>query len=157
MKKLTLLMLSLFVSISLFATDPYQYTVDLTNVVDDKVMVTLNTPKIRDNEINFYMPKIVPGTYAIADYGRMVSDFKAYDKKGRELAVERLDDNTWQIKKARKLRKITYWVEDTYDTDKAGPSIFQPAGTNIEDDKNFIVNTSGFFGYFEGLKKEEFQ
>lgn len=157
MKKLTLLMLSLFVSISLFATDPYQYTVDLTNVVDDKVMVTLNTPKIRDNEINFYMPKIVPGTYAIADYGRMVSDFKAYDKKGRELAVERLDDNTWQIKKARKLRKITYWVEDTYDTDKAGPSIFQPAGTNIEDDRNFIVNTSGFFGYFEGLKKEEFQ
>jgi predicted metalloprotease with PDZ domain len=120
-------------------------------------MVTLATPKVRKNEATFYMPKIVPGTYAIADYGRMVSDFKAFDKRGNELEVERLDDNAWKISKARKVRKITYWVEDTYDTEKPGPSIFQPAGTNIEDDKNFVINTSGFFGYFEGMKKEEFE
>ena len=157
MKKLIITSFMLLFTLSVFATDPYEYIVDLTKVVDDKVQVTLKTPRIKQKEITFYMPKIVPGTYAIADYGRMVSEFKAYDKKGRELSVERLDDNSWKIKNAKKMRKITYWVEDTFDTEKEGPGIFQPAGTNIEEGKNFIVNTSGFFGYFEGMKKEEYQ
>jgi predicted metalloprotease with PDZ domain len=152
-----LILSGMIISTMLLATDPYKYTVDITNVSDDKVYVELDPPKIRDKEIIFYLPKIVPGTYAIADYGRMVSDFKAYDRRGRELEVERLDDNSWKIKNAKKLAKIGYWVEDTFDTQQDGPNIFQPAGTNIESDKNFVVNTSGFFGYFEGMKKEEFE
>ncbi|WP_420386479.1 peptidase M61 [Roseivirga sp.] len=157
MKRLNLVLMALLLSTSIYAANPYKYTVDLTRVSDDKVFVELETPRIKEKEIKFYMPKIIPGTYAIADYGRMVSDLKAYDKRDNLMEVERLDDNTWLIKDARKLRKITYLVEDTYDTEKSGPSIFQPAGTNIEDDKNFIINNSGFFGYFEGMKKEEFE
>ena len=154
--KLASMLLGLWLSTSLLANDSYKYVVDLVTVKDDKVYVTLTPPKIRDKEIIFYMPKIVPGTYSIADYGRMVSDFKAYDKKGRALEVIKLDDNSWRISKAKKIAKISYWVEDTYDTELEGPEIFQPAGTNIEDDKNFVVNTSGFFGYFEGMKKQPF-
>jgi len=130
----------------------YQYTVDLTKVVDDKVYVELSVPPVTTPEITFFLPKIVPGTYAIADYGRFVSDLQASDKKGNKLVVERLNDNAWKIKNAAKLQKITYWVEDSYDTKLAGESIFQPAGTNIEENKNFVINTSGFFGYFEGQK-----
>lgn len=130
----------------------YQYTVDLTKVVDDKVYVELSTPSVTSEEITFYLPKIVPGTYSIADYGRFVSDLKATDKKGKSLVVEKLNDNAWKIKNATKLQKITYWVEDSYDTKLAGEAIFQPAGTNIEENKNFVINTSGFFGYFEGQK-----
>lgn len=157
MKRLKLVLMALLLTTSIYAANPYKYTVDLTRVSDDKVFVELETPKIKEKEIKFYMPKIIPGTYAIADYGRMVSDLKAYDKRDNLMEVERLDDNTWLIKDAKKLRKITYFVEDTYDTEKSGPSIFQPAGTNIEDNKNFIINNSGFFGYFEGMKKEEFE
>ncbi len=131
----------------------YQYTVDLTNVVDDKVFVELLSPKINSSEITFFLPKIIPGTYAIADYGRFVSDFKVMDKKGKELPNERVNDNTWKIKNANRLHKISYWVSDSYDTELAGPSIFQPAGTNIEENKNFLLNTSGFFGYFENMKE----
>lgn len=130
----------------------YQYTVDLTKVVDDKVYVELSTPSVTAEEITFYLPKIVPGTYAIADYGRFVSELQALDKKGNKLTVERLNDNAWKIKNASKMQKITYWVEDSYDTQLAGESIFQPAGTNIEENKNYVINTSGFFGYFEGQK-----
>jgi predicted metalloprotease with PDZ domain len=131
----------------------YQYTVDLTNVVDDKVFVELLSPKINSSEITFFLPKIIPGTYAIADYGRFVSDFKVVDKKGKELPNERVNDNTWKIKNANRLHKISYWVSDSYDTELAGPAIFQPAGTNIEENKNFLLNTSGFFGYFENMKE----
>ncbi|MEO1053819.1 MAG: peptidase M61 [Bacteroidota bacterium] len=136
--------------------DKYQYVVDLTEVVDDKLMVQLITPKISSAEITFYLPKIIPGTYSIADYGRFVSEFKAYDKKGRELEVERLDDNSWKISKANKLNRISYWIEDSFDTILDGPSIFQPAGTNFEEGENFVINTSGFFGYFEGMKQKQF-
>lgn len=131
----------------------YQYTVDLTRVVEDKVFVELLSPKITSSEIIFYLPKIIPGTYAIADYGRFVSEFKPMDKKGRELPHERVNDNTWKIKNANRLQKISYWVSDSYDTQLSGPTIFQPAGTNIEENKNFLLNTSGFFGYFENMKE----
>jgi len=155
--KLKMVLTGMLISTVLLATDPYKYTVDITSVQDDKIYVELQAPRVKKKEIVFYLPKIVPGTYAIADYGRMVSELKAYDKKGRELTVERLDDNSWKIQNAKKLRKIGYWVEDTFDTNKEGPGIFQPAGTNIEEGKNYIINTSGFFGYFEGMKKQPFE
>ena len=133
--------------------DKYLYTVDLTTVVDDKLFVELSAPQINQDEIIYYMPKIIPGTYSIADYGRYVSELKAFDKKDRELKVERIDDNSWKISGAKKLVKLSYWIEDTYDSDKQSPSIFQPAGTNFEEGKNFVINTPGFFGYFEGMKQ----
>lgn len=135
----------------------YQYTVDLTKVVDDKVYVELAPPALEEREITFYFPKIVPGTYAIADYGRYVSNLKAEDKKGRELPVDKRDENSWRIRKANKLAKISYWIDDTWDTAVEGPEIFWPAGTNIEEDQNFVLNTSGFFGYFEGIKEADFK
>ncbi len=157
--KLKLLILVLILSFSGYAQSKktYEYTVDLTHVVDDKVNVELATPAISEDEITFYLPKIIPGTYAVQDYGRFVSDFQAMDKKGNQLAVQKLDTNSWRIKGAKKLSKITYWIEDSFDTKLAGPDIFWPAGTNIEEDKNFVINPSGFFGYFQGQKQNPFR
>lgn len=153
MKKVLIVNIVLFLcGFAAYANDGYKYTLDLTKVNDDKVYVELETPSIKEKEINFNFAKMIPGTYAIEDYGRFVSDFKALDKKGRELEVEPQGDNVWLIKKANKLVKITYWIEDSYDTQLEGPDIFQPAGTNIEDGKNFVINSSGYFGYFEGKK-----
>src|SRR5687768_437524 len=81
----------------------YKYTVDLTNVVNDRVYVELVPPAVKEKEIIFYFPKIVPGTYAIADYGRYVADLKALDKKGKSLPVEKVEENGWKIKNANKL------------------------------------------------------
>ena len=140
------------------ATDgKYVYKIDLTNVVDDKVFIELTVPEIEGDMLTFHLPKMIPGTYSIEDYGRFVSDFKALDKKGRSLPVEKINDNTWQISKANKLVAITYWIEDSYDTEIAGPEIMQPAGTNIEAGKNFIINASGFFGYFDGNTDLEYE
>ncbi|MFT6826736.1 MAG: putative metalloprotease with PDZ domain [Roseivirga sp.] len=157
MNKLKLLCVGLLVTAQVWATNPYKYIIDLTRVSDDKILVELAPPKIKQSEIIFYLPKIIPGTYAIADYGRMVSDFKAFDKKGNALNVTRIDDNSWTISNAKKISRISYLVDDTYDNPKPGPDIFQPAGTNIEDGKNFLLNNSGFFGYFEGMKDEVFE
>lgn len=152
--KLNSFLIILFTSISgiLFGQNTYQYTIDLTKVVDDKVYVELQSPKISTPEVTFYLPKIIPGTYAIADYGRFVSDLKAFDKKGKSLTVTKIDTNSWKISGAKSLAKISYWIEDSFDTEQEGPEVFWPAGTNIEEGANYVINSSGFFGYFDGMK-----
>jgi predicted metalloprotease with PDZ domain len=159
-KKLILLVISslMIAQIALGQSkNQYHYLVDLTNVNDDKLFVALKTPPITKAEIIFNLPKIIPGTYSIEDYGRFVSDLKAVDKKGAALPVEKIGTNSWKIKDATKLSKITYWIEDSFDSKLGEPEIFWPAGTNIEEGKNYILNASGFFGYFEGMKEMPFE
>ncbi len=136
--------------------DAYQFSLDLTKVTNDKLQVTLLTPVVKQPEIVYHLPKIVPGTYANYDFGRFVSDFTALDKKGKPLAVEKLDENSWKIKNADQLYQITYSVDDTYDTDQDNV-IFEPAGTDIEKDSVFALNTHGFFGYFDEMKNMKYE
>lgn len=122
--------------------------IDLKNVKDDKVMVTITPPALDTETTTFFIPKIVPGTYSEDNYGKYIEGFKAYDKKGNELKVTKPDDNSWKIESAKKLAKVTYLVNDTYDIENKH-EIFSPSGTNILADKNFVINTHGFIGYFE--------
>ncbi|MFB9862349.1 M61 family metallopeptidase [Rufibacter immobilis] len=139
------------------ATPTYRFSLDLTQVKDDKLQVTLITPDFKEDEVLYHMPKMVPGTYAVYDFGKFVSEFAAYDKKGKKLSVERLDQNTWKIKKAKKLARLTYLVDDTWDTPKKEDIVFEPAATDIEEGKVFLINTHGFFGYFANRSKEPYQ
>lgn len=159
MKKLFFVVIAMSMGLASYALpeDQYVYTIDLTEVKDDKVKVILIPPKIKESEITFYMPKIIPGTYSVQDYGRFLEDFKAFDKKGKELNVEKTSVNSWKIFKANKLAKVSYWVKDSYDNDVDGPAIFEPAGTNIEEGENFIINSGGFFGYFENMTRRPFK
>lgn len=126
----------------------FKVAIDLKDVKDDKVMVTITPPAIDSETTTFFIPKIVPGTYSEDNYGKFVEGFKAYDKKGKELTVTRPDDNSWKIEGATKLAKVTYLVNDTYDIEGTH-EIFSPAGTNIAPGKNFVLNIHGFIGYFE--------
>src|SRR5678815_1701422 len=131
----------------------YKVNIDLTRVQDDKLPVTIKAPEIKEKEIVYNMPKIVPGTYAIYDFGKFLNEFKAFDKKGKELKTERLDLNRWKIEDAKKLDKITYWVNDTWDTPDKEDIVFEPGGTNIEANENYLINTHGFIGYFDHMKQ----
>lgn len=142
---------------SVSAQKGYQYTIDLTHVVDDRVKVTIVPPAQSTDQAEFQMPKIVPGTYAISDFGRFVTGFEATDAAGTPLPVDYIDQNRWLIRGAKGMKQISYWVDDTWDFKGAGPKIFEPGGTNIEADKNFMVNTFGFCGYLEGQKEVPFE
>ncbi|GAA4302223.1 peptidase M61 [Nibribacter koreensis] len=135
----------------------YNFSIDLTKVSNDKLPVTLLVDDLDEDEVLYKLPKMVPGTYAVYDFGKFISDFKALDKKGRKLPVEKVDVNTWRIKNAKKLTKITYLADDTWDTPKKEDIVFEPAATDIEAGKVFLINTHGFFGYFEGMTKTPYQ
>lgn len=128
--------------------------IDLVNVNDDKVMVTITPPTFTTETITFHIPKTVPGTYSEDNYGRFVEDVKAYDAKGNLLTITKKDDNSWTIADAKKISKVTYLVNDSFDVEVSGgmggKDVFSPAGTNIAAGENFMINTHGFVGYFEG-------
>lgn len=131
----------------------YQFSLDLTKVHNDMLTVDLVTPAMTSDTVIYRLPKMVPGTYKIYDYGRYTHDFKATDKNGQEMAAERLDANSWKIVHAKQLFKITYDVEDSWDSKVKGETIFEPAGSNIQEDTNFVINNHCFFGYFDGMKR----
>ncbi|RYD72284.1 MAG: hypothetical protein EOP53_22210, partial [Sphingobacteriales bacterium] len=104
--------MSVAVSNDAISQHDYKYAVDLTKVVDDKIAIELLAPQLTGESINFYLPKIVPGTYMNSNYGRFVHELKAFDKNGKSITVKKTDDNTWRISKASDLYRITYMVED---------------------------------------------
>jgi predicted metalloprotease with PDZ domain len=133
---------------------PIVSSIDLVNVVDDKVEVELNPGKFSTSTIIFRIPKTVPGTYSSDNYGQYIQDFKALDYKGNELDVTKLDENSWRISNAVELDRVEYWVNDTYDTEnEVSDAVFSPAGTNISQGSNFMLNLHGFVGYFDGFKE----
>ncbi|MGB5227710.1 MAG: peptidase M61 [Eudoraea sp.] len=129
-------------------------TIDLVNVTNDRVSVTINPGSFSKQKISFFIPKTVPGTYSEDDYGQYIQDLKAIDYQGNELLVTSIGTNEWNISNATKLDKITYYATDTYDNEgELSDPVFSPSGTNILKDKNFVLNLHGFVGYFEGLKE----
>lgn len=131
--------------------------IDLVNIDADRVRVKVTPPAQRDAVVTYQFPKIIPGTYAIADYGRYVEDIRAFDKKGKALNVIRTDSNTVTVSPGRKLAYLSYLVNDTFDSEgssdtfsEQGKTIFSPAGTNIEANRQFMLNMAGFVGYFSG-------
>ncbi len=134
------------------AQDTYRYSVDLTKVTNDQLTVELITPQVKKDNIIFYFPKIVPGTYMNSNYGKYIHDLKAFTKSGSEMKVKQTGDNSWEIKDAEKLYRITYNVEDTWDS-QIPNKVYTMCGTNFEAGKNFVINTPGLFGHFDGMKK----
>jgi predicted metalloprotease with PDZ domain len=158
MNKIVLALVGLFISTFLIAQNDnsYQFHIDLTKVSSDMIQVRLDAPEIKSEKIIYNMPKMVPGTYSIYDFGQYAMDFEAFNKEGQALSVNRLDNNRWEIDNATTLAKISYWVEDTWDA-KVTPLVFEPGGTNIEKDENIVLNNHGFFGYFEEMKHLKYE
>lgn len=138
------------------AQNSYRYSLDLNKLADDKLQVELLTPKIQGATAVFAFPKIIPGTYAISDYGKFISNVKAFDKAGKPLPVTKQGEDQWKITGAANLAKITYTVEDIFDT-KQKHNIYPMAATDFEEGKIFLLHTPGVFGYLNGLNKLPFE
>lgn len=159
MKKKIVILALLFgatFSINALAQGKYAYSVDLTKVKDDQLEIVLLTPPVTAKKITFYMPRIIPGNYRIADYGKFVHNFVAIDAKGKILPVKQTSVDSWEISDANKLHSIRYNVEDIWDS-SIPHDIYDMSGTNFEEQKNFVLNTPGIFGYLEGMKRMPFE
>lgn len=134
----------------------YLYKINLNNVVDDKILVELTPPKTEKSEVKFCFPAMVPGTYEVYNFGRFISDLKVTGVNGAKIKVEKSGDNVYVLSPANQIEKISYLVEDTWDTKIKDKIVFEPGGTNIEQGKNFSINTHGFFGFYDGMLDKNF-
>ncbi len=138
----------LLVGLPLAAQPRLDITVDLKNVVDDMVKVRVTPVGISASPFRYVFPRSVPGTYSKDDYGRFIVKATAMTASGDSLPVKR-EDNDLVMEKTPAV--FEYWVRDTWD-DAEFKDVFQPSGTNIEKDTNYVINNHAFFGYAEGNK-----
>lgn len=135
--------------------DKYHYKIDLTNCDNDKLHIELLPPKLSETDSIFSFPAIVPGTYAINDFGRFISNFSVYGRSGEPISFVQLDANRYKISSPKSASKIAYDVDDTFDdVDKEG--VFEPVGTIFDSGKVFLINTHCVFGYFKQHYKSDF-
>ena len=126
--------------------------IDLNAVENDQLLVTLDPGPFPAGEVTFYMPSVIPGTYEYTDFGRFVTNLQAFDKNNQLLDVVKDGKNTWKIADGKKLDRITYVVDDTFDSPE-GKKIYPMGGTKIEKDEVYLLNLHGFVGYFKGGKE----
>lgn len=151
MKILSFSVLFCLASLIGFADKNYHYYINLNKVLDDKLTIELTPPDITEKEVTLNFPAMVPGTYEVYNFGRFISNVKAFGKNGANVTVSKVNDDTYKFSPADQLAKVTYEVEDSWDTKLKEKVVFEPAGSNIEDTKNFVFNTHCFFGYFKGM------
>ena len=126
--------------------------IDLNAVKNDQLLVSLDPGPFPAGEVSFYMPSVIPGTYEYTDFGRFVTNLQAFDKNNQLLEVVKEGKNTWKIAEGKKLDRITYRVDDTFDSPE-GKKIYPMGGTKIEKDELYLLNLHGFVGYFKGGKE----
>ncbi|MEL6589276.1 MAG: hypothetical protein AAFQ68_04320, partial [Bacteroidota bacterium] len=128
----------------------YEYSLDLNQVSNDQVIINLKVPELEGDTVLFHFPKTIPGTYATQDYGKYITAFQAKTTAGEVIETVQLTTNTYKIPRAAELATIRYKVDDTFDAEVKKDKVFEPAGTNIQAGRNFVLNNSGFFGFFDG-------
>ena len=148
------------ISNDLALSNPITAQLDLVNLENDKVQVTINPGRFVNDTVVYRLPRVVQGTYAVSDFGRYIEGLKGIDYDGNELEPTKQDTNTWLFPNAQNLDKITYWANDTFDQEVQGgigeEVPFSPSGTNIEP-KQVMLNLHGFVGYFDSLKNNAYE
>ncbi len=154
--KFTFILMALVAACNVYcqvsSIDLYKYSVNLDNIVKDRVGVTLSTPSINSFETEYVFPVSVPGYYNInLKFGELISDFQAFNINGNILPTIRKSSNRWLIKNAQNLKTIKYKVDDVWEI-KDSLSHWLPAENIFEEDKVFLLNQGATMGYFEGME-----
>ncbi len=129
------------------------YTVDITNFDEDSFFVKLDLKHFDKDTAVYQFAVTAPGTYSILDVGRFVGSFRAFDAARKPLPIVRTDVNQFTIYRARSLSRITYRVDDTFDSPIQENRVEPMSGSNIERD-NVLINGQMVFGYFHGHQSD---
>ncbi len=134
----------------------HHFFIDFTQVHNDQLTVKCEIKKSYKDSIDFHFPMTIPGTYDILNYGKYIEGFTALNHEIQNLKVKKININTYRIYQPENLKEIVYKVNDTYDTLVKENKIFEPAGTNILEGKNFLINGGGFLGFFDKEENQNF-
>jgi predicted metalloprotease with PDZ domain len=89
------------------------YTVSILQPASHTYNVELHCSNYNLDTICLKMPRWMPGYYQIMDYAKSVENLLARDIKGKNIAVEKLNDNSWVI---RGIKNKSFFVNYTIST-----------------------------------------
>jgi predicted metalloprotease with PDZ domain len=144
---LTAFFLFVFFANSRATGDSLQVRLQLNRVENDRIQVHFRWTAALKPPFQFRMPRMVPGTYAVYDFGRFV-DSLFYWQKAQRYFLAPTDANTWNI--PAQADSLDYWVQDSFDDSQILNRVFEPAATSFEEGKVFLLNTHGIVGYIAG-------
>ncbi|MCF0063466.1 PDZ domain-containing protein [Dyadobacter chenwenxiniae] len=84
------------------------YEVSFPNLVHHEANIAVIVSDAPQKELTFRMSRSSPGRYATHEYGKNVYDVKAFDKAGREVAVERVDGDVYKVTGLNGFVKMQY-------------------------------------------------
>jgi len=154
---LTLLLICTFPAANLLAQDSptFTYDIDVTQNADTfNVSLLLDRGLHKGKTIVYQFASTAPGTYQTMNIGRLVSDFQAFDSRGKALAVTHPEVNQFVIAQPHKVKRIQYKVAETFDTKLPEYPIYLMCGSSIERDHT-LINAHTVMGYFEGYQKSK--
>jgi predicted metalloprotease with PDZ domain len=74
-----------------------QYSVSMPDPSNHMFHVTLSCKGLKDDTVDFKMPRWMPGYYQIMDYSNQIRNFSAYILKKENIPVIKSDSNTWRV------------------------------------------------------------
>lgn len=136
--------------------DPVRFTIDMTGPSTDTFLVEVTIPGLAKDNGVFQFASTAPGAYQVMDIGRFISDFTAYDKRGREISVTQTQVNQFEISNPRKVRRVTYKVGETWDHPLPENPVFRMSGSSLEKD-HALINIHTLLGYFQGMQEADME
>lgn len=130
------------------------YTINMKGPSMDTFHIEVKVGKLKKENNIYQFASTAPGTYTVFDFGRFVSGFKAYGKKGREVPTRKIQTNQWEISQPHKVRTIRYAIAETFDTPLKQNMIYPMCGTSLEKD-HALLNMNGLLGYVNGMQQRD--
>ncbi len=127
------------------------YYIDLTGPVRDQFDVVMSVNNLTAENDTFNFAAVYPGSYSLKNFGRFVQKFVALDAVGEEVATEKVNVNQWWLSDPRRIARIEYTIQETWDHPRVVQRIAEMGGSAIEPDFTFI-NGPSVFGYINGLR-----
>jgi predicted metalloprotease with PDZ domain len=125
------------------------YHINLNDRSNDTFKVEVTAPELTNSNRIFQFASTAPGTYQLMNIGRYVTYFKAYDKSGDTIQVNRISINQFEFTQPSQVRRVTYEISETFDTAVEKNPIYPMCGTSIEAD-HALINAHAVLGYFNG-------
>lgn len=119
MKKYIILILFIGFLNLVKAQETIQYTVSFENASHHEANISMFIPKVPDGKFLVRMSRSSAGRYATHEFGKNVYDVHAYNKDGKEIKINQVEGDVYEIPEHQTQVKINYilygnWVDGTY-------------------------------------------
>lgn len=94
---LPVILLFTLLSTSSFAQAPIQYHLNLDDIGQHELNITVEFPSVPLGALQVRMPRASPGRYAVHNFAKNVYDVKALDAEGKEISIDKTSPQEWAV------------------------------------------------------------